>query len=70
VPWLVLDLALVLLSLVVLALLGLRLWRQVKELSRGVSEASTRIASLTQGLSIAPRPEAPTPRTKAPSRVG
>ena len=69
-PWLALDLALVLVSLVVLALLGLRLWRQVKQLSRGVSAASARIAALTQGLSIAPRPDASPARTKPTSRVG
>ena len=42
-PWLVLDLALVVISLVVLVLFGWRLWRQVKQLTGEVAAASARI---------------------------
>lgn len=69
-PWLVLDIALVLLSLAVLGLLGLRLWRQVKQLSREVAAATARIAPLLESLTVSPRPESATAREKPASRVG
>ncbi len=64
-PWLLLDLALALAALVGLALLGLRLWRQVKALSRAVGTASSTISPLTAELA---RAQAGTPRPSPDAR--
>ncbi len=66
-PWLLLDLLLALLALMVLALLGLRLWRQVKALSHAVGAAGQRIAPLTAALS---RAQAAAPRKSPDAHVG
>ena len=52
-PWLLLDLALVLGALVLLGLLALRLWRQVKELRSAVRRASQTLAPATRAMAQA-----------------
>ncbi len=49
-PWLLLDLALVLGALILLGLLSLRLWRQVKDLTAAVRRASQTLAPATQAM--------------------
>ena len=66
-PWLLLDLFLVLVALVVLGLLGLRLWRQVKALSRAVGTAGETIAPLTAALT---RAQAAAPHRTSDAHVG
>ncbi|GAC1329695.1 MAG: hypothetical protein NVSMB13_17450 [Mycobacteriales bacterium] len=59
----VLDLALVVLGFVVLGVLSLRLWRQVKVLGAEVSSASERLAEAAAALDqVAPRPDPVRPR--------
>jgi hypothetical protein len=50
VPWVAFYVAIAVLGLVVLALLALRLWRQVRDLGREVSAAGQRIAAVTDEL--------------------
>ncbi|MDQ6650979.1 MAG: hypothetical protein M3Z02_12810 [Actinomycetota bacterium] len=58
-----LDLALVVIGFVVLGLLSLRLWRQVKVLGAEVVSASERLADAAAALDqIAPRPDQPARR--------
>lgn len=51
--WILIDVALALLALALLALLALRLWRQVKTLSRLVGSAGERMATATDALASA-----------------
>ena len=51
--WILLDAALVLLALGLLALVGLRLWRQVKALGRVLERASSSVAEATEQLELA-----------------
>ena len=48
--WVLVDVAIVLVSLVVLGLAALGLWRRVKALGRAVGVASTQMAGLTDSL--------------------
>lgn len=66
-PWLLLDLFLVLVALGAVGLLGLRLWRQVKALSRAVGAAGETIAPLTAALA---RAQAAAPSRSADAHVG
>ena len=50
-PWLLLDLALVLLGLVALVVVGLRLWRGVKALTREVATAGQVVGAAGEDLS-------------------
>ena len=52
-PWFLLDLALVVGALILLGLLSLRLWRQVKDLSASVRRASQTLAPATQAMALA-----------------
>ena len=52
-PWILIDLLLVLLALALLGLLGLRLFRQVKALSRTVSTAAQTVGHATEQLAVA-----------------
>ena len=49
-PWLLVDLVLVLLALVALGVCGLRLWRGVKALGREVAQAGTAVGDATEQL--------------------
>ena len=49
-PWLLVDLALVLLGLVLLAVFGLRLWTGVKALSREVGAAGEAVGAAGEEL--------------------
>ena len=51
--WILIDLAIALAALAVLAVLLLRLWKRVKALSRTVSAAGETIASATEALEAA-----------------
>jgi hypothetical protein len=51
VPWIALYVGLAVLGLAVLALLGFRLWRQVRQFARDVSAAGAKIAAVTDQLS-------------------
>lgn len=51
-PWLLVDLSLVAIGLVVLALLALRLWRQVGALRAAVAAAGRRLGPLTGELTV------------------
>lgn len=51
--WILLDLAIALVALAVLAVLLLGLWKRVKSLSRTVSAASERLATATEALEAA-----------------
>ena len=55
---LALDIAVLLIGLVVLGMLGWRLWRQVRELGAAVGEAGERLSAATQALhtSVDPAP--------------
>ena len=63
--WILLDVAIAVAALVVLAVLVLGLWRKVKALSSTVSTASETIAAATDRLDAAqlagPRPGSPRP---------
>ncbi len=48
--WILVDVAIVLVSLVVLGLAGLGLWQRVKALGRAVGVAGTQMAGLTDQL--------------------
>jgi hypothetical protein len=50
VPWIALYVGLAVLGLAVLALLTLRLWRQVRQFGRDVSAAGAKIAAVTDEL--------------------
>jgi hypothetical protein len=50
VPWIALYVGIALLGLLVLALLTVRLWRQVKEFGRAVSAAGQRLAAISDEL--------------------
>jgi hypothetical protein len=50
VAWIGVDVALAVAGLLVLALLTLRLWRQVRQLGRDVAAASSRIATASDEL--------------------
>jgi hypothetical protein len=50
VPWIALYVGLAVLGLAVLALLSLRLWRQVRQFGRDVSAAGAKIAAVTDEL--------------------
>jgi hypothetical protein len=50
VPWIALYVGLAVLGLAVLALLALRLWRQVKDFGREVSAAGAKISKVTDEL--------------------
>ena len=52
-PWILVDLALALLSLALLAVLVLRLWRKVKALSSAVAKAGEAVATATDALTVA-----------------
>ena len=52
-PWILIDLLLVLLALGLLGLLGLRLFRRVKALSRSVSAAGEVVGRATEQLAAA-----------------
>lgn len=49
-PWIALYVGLAVLGLAVLALLSLRLWRQVRQFGRDVSAAGAKIAAVTDEL--------------------
>ena len=49
-PWLLVDLLLVLLGLGVLVVVSLRVWRGVKELGRTVATAGDRVGAATDAL--------------------
>ena len=49
-PWLAVDVVLVLAALVLLAVVGLRLWRSVKALGSRVSEAGERLGAALDDL--------------------
>lgn len=51
--WILVDVALVLLAIGLLALLALGLWRKVKALSRTVSTAADTIGAATEQLAVA-----------------
>jgi hypothetical protein len=53
VPWLAVDVVLVLAALALLALAGLRLWRSVKALGHRVSEAGERLGTALDDLELA-----------------
>ena len=56
--FLVLDLVLVVIGLVVLGVLSLRLWRQVKVLGAEVMSATERLADAAAAMDqVAPRPD-------------
>ena len=66
-PWLLVDLLLVLLGLGALAVVSLRVWRGVKELGRTVSDAGTALGDATDALDRVqqlPRPD-PAPGSTA-----
>lgn len=70
-PWLLVDLLLVLLGLGALAVVSLRAWRGMKELGRAVSEAGTAVGDATDALARvqqAPRPD-PAPGSTAATVV-
>jgi hypothetical protein len=50
VPWIALYVGFAVLGLAVLAVLALRLWRQVRQFGRDVSAAGAKIAALTDEL--------------------
>ncbi len=52
-PWILIDLLLVLIALASLGLLGFRLFRQVKALSRTVTTAGETVARATDQLAVA-----------------
>jgi len=52
VRWILVDVVLVLLALAVLAFLALGLWRQVKTLSRAVSQAGEQVTRATDALIV------------------
>ena len=59
-PWLLVDLLLVLLGLVALAVVALRVWRGVKQLGRTVGTAGERVGAATDalaGVQQLPRPD-------------
>ncbi len=77
--WILIDLALALLALGVLAVLGLGLWRKVKALSRTVGEAGKAVATATDALALAQgdgplgqaaRPAPPAVPGRSPARRG
>lgn len=49
-PWIAIDLAVALLAVLALALVILRLWRQVRAFTRVTGEATTRIGDATAVL--------------------
>jgi hypothetical protein len=49
-PWLVLYVGVAVLGLVVLAVLTVRLWRQVKQFARAVSAAGAKIAAVNDEI--------------------
>jgi hypothetical protein len=51
VPWIALYVGIAVLGLAVLALLTLRLWRQVKSFAREVSAAGAKLTAITDELS-------------------
>ena len=51
--WILIDLALALVALSLLAVLGLRLWRQAKAFSVTVAKASAQVAGVTGALEAA-----------------
>ena len=57
--WVLLDVAIGLLSLVVLGLVLLTLYRRVRGLLRTVGDASRQVGELSAGLSVAPPPRRP-----------
>jgi hypothetical protein len=61
VRWVLLDVALVLLTLVVLAVAGLGLYRAVRRLLREVGDAGTRVGEVSAGLALDPPPSARRP---------
>jgi hypothetical protein len=56
VPWVVFYVAIAVLGLVVLALVTLRLWGQVRQFAREIGSSAEKIASLTDELSKATPP--------------
>jgi hypothetical protein len=57
VPWIALYVGVAVIGLAVLAVLTVRLWRQVREFGRAVSAAGARIAQASDELSrVAPPP--------------
>jgi hypothetical protein len=56
VPWVLLLLAIAVLSLAVLGLVGFALYRRVRVLTRAVGQASSTLGGMTAGLTIAPSP--------------
>jgi hypothetical protein len=50
VPWIALYVGLAVIGLAVLALLSVRLWRQVKQFGRDVSAAGAKISAVTDEL--------------------
>lgn len=61
-PWILVDLVLVLLALALLAACGLRLWSGVTRLGREVGAAGAAVGAATDGLAAVSSPP--------PSRVG
>ena len=51
--WILVDVMLALSALAVLAVLALGLWREVKALSRAVSQAGEQVTRATDGLAVA-----------------
>jgi hypothetical protein len=66
VPWIAVDLLLVLVALVLLAACGLRLWSGVKRLGREVGAAGTAVGAATDALAAV---SAPPPATGPGARL-
>jgi uncharacterized membrane protein len=57
VPWIALYVGLAVIGLAVLAVLTVRLWRQVKQFGRDVSAAGAKIAAINEALTtVSPPP--------------
>jgi hypothetical protein len=59
VPWIIVDVALALLSLVLLVVLCLQLWRRVKRLFRAMGVANDTVAQGQRTLDRLDRPRSP-----------
>jgi hypothetical protein len=74
VVWVIVDVLLAVLAVIVLALIGLGLWRKVKDLGREVARAGEVIGRATEELAQLqatmppPAPEGPTTSTVNPAR--
>ncbi len=63
-PWIVVDLLMVVVALVCLLLTGLTLWRSVKGLTKDVAAAGTTVGEVTAQLA---QVQPPAPRTSGPA---